>query len=407
MEIITGGVTAAKGFLAAGVEAGIKYQNRKDMAMVYSKTPCRAAGVFTTNVVKAAPVLWDKEVVESEWEAQAIVVNSGIANACTGKLGYEYCRETAGAAADALEISPQSVLICSTGVIGMQLPMEKMTEGVRMLAKAIKPGEEAGTDAAKAIMTTDTRNKQVAVKVTIGGKEVTIGGMCKGSGMIHPNMCTMLAFVTTDVNISKKLLQEALSADVQDTFNMVSVDGDTSTNDTLLVLANGQAGNPEITEKGADYDTFVEALHYVNETLAKKIAGDGEGATALFEVKVIHADNKEDAKTLAKSVITSSLTKAALFGHDANWGRILCALGYSGAKFDPEAIELYLESSAGKILIFKDGMAADYSEDEATRILSCSEVTALVDMKMGEAEATAWGCDLTYDYVKINADYRS
>ena len=407
MEIITGGVTAAKGFLAAGVEAGIKYQNRKDMAMVYSKTPCRAAGVFTTNVVKAAPVLWDKEVVESEWEAQAIVVNSGIANACTGKLGYESCRETAGAAADALEISPQSVLICSTGVIGMQLPMEKMTEGVRMLAKAIKPGEEAGTDAAKAIMTTDTRNKQVAVKVTIGGKEVTIGGMCKGSGMIHPNMCTMLAFVTTDVNISKKLLQEALSADVQDTFNMVSVDGDTSTNDTLLVLANGQAGNPEITEKGADYDTFVEALHYVNETLAKKIAGDGEGATALFEVKVIHADNKGDAKTLAKSVITSSLTKAALFGHDANWGRILCALGYSGAKFDPEAIELYLESSAGKILIFKDGMAADYSEEEATRILSCSEVTALVDMKMGEAEATAWGCDLTYDYVKINADYRS
>ena len=372
MEIITGGVTAAKGFMAAGVEAGIKYQNRKDMAMVYSKTPCRAAGVFTTNVVKAAPVLWDKEVVESEWEAQAIVVNSGIANACTGKLGYEYCRETAGAAADALEISPQSVLICSTGVIGMQLPMEKMTEGVRMLAKAIKPGEEAGTDAAKAIMTTDTRNKQVAVKVTIGGKEVTIGGMCKGSGMIHPNMCTMLAFVTTDVNISKKLLQEALSADVQDTFNMVSVDGDTSTNDTLLVLANGQAENPEITEKGADYDTFVEALHYVNETLAKKIAGDGEGATALFEVKVIHADNKEDAKTLAKSVITSSLTKAALFGHDANWGRILCALGYSGAKFDPEAIELYLESSAGKILIFKDGMAVDYSEEEATRILSCS-----------------------------------
>ena len=407
MEIITGGVTAAKGFMAAGVEAGIKYQNRKDMAMVYSKTPCRAAGVFTTNVVKAAPVLWDKEVVESEWEAQAIVVNSGIANACTGKLGYEYCRETAGAAADALEISPQSVLICSTGVIGMQLPMEKMTEGVRMLAKAIKPGEEAGTDAAKAIMTTDTRNKQVAVKVMIGGKEVTIGGMCKGSGMIHPNMCTMLAFVTTDVNISKKLLQEALSADVQDTFNMVSVDGDTSTNDTLLVLANGQAGNPEITEKGADYDAFVEALHYVNETLAKKIAGDGEGATALFEVKVIHADNKEDAKTLAKSVITSSLTKAALFGHDANWGRILCALGYSGAKVDPEARELYLESSAGKILIFKDGMAADYSEEEATRILSCSEVTALVDMKMGEAEATAWGCDLTYDYVKINADYRS
>ena len=307
--------------------------------MVYSKTPCRAAGVFTTNVVKAAPVLWDKEVVESEWEAQAIVVNSGIANACTGKLGYEYCRETAGAAADALEISPQSVLICSTGVIGMQLPMEKMTEGVRMLAKAIKPGEEAGTDAAKAIMTTDTRNKQVAVKVTIGGKEVTIGGMCKGSGMIHPNMCTMLSICDNRCGISpKSYLQEALSADVQDTFNMVSVDGDTSTNDTLLCCwQTGQAENPEITEKGADYeDVRGRRCTYVNETLAKKMAGDGEGATALFEVKVIHADNKEDAKDPGK--IGHHLQpdqRQRLFGHDANWGRILCALGYSGAKFDP------------------------------------------------------------------------
>ena len=407
MEIITGGVTAAKGFLAAGVEAGIKYQNRKDMAMVYSKTPCRAAGVFTTNVVKAAPVLWDKEVVESEWEAQAIVVNSGIANACTGKLGYEYCRETAGAAADALEISPQSVLICSTGVIGMQLPMEKMTEGVRMLAKAIKPGEEAGTDAAKAIMTTDTRNKQVAVKVTIGGKEVTIGGMCKGSGMIHPNMCTMLGFVTTDAKISKKMLQEALSEDVKDTYNMVSVDGDTSTNDTVLLLANGLAENPEITEKGEDYETFKAALNYINTTLAKKIAGDGEGATALFEVKIIGAESKEQAVTLSKSVVTSSLTKAAIYGHDANWGRILCAMGYSGAKFDPEKVDLFFESKAGKIQIIENGVAVDYSEEEATKILSEEAVTAIADVKMGDATATAWGCDLTYDYIKINADYRS
>lgn len=407
MEIITGGVTAAKGFLAAGVEAGIKYQNRKDMAMVYSKTPCRAAGVFTTNVVKAAPVLWDKEVVESEWEAQAIVVNSGIANACTGKLGYEYCRETAGAAADALEISPQSVLICSTGVIGMQLPMEKMTEGVRMLAKAIKPGEEAGTDAAKAIMTTDTRNKQVAVKVTIGGKEVTIGGMCKGSGMIHPNMCTMLSFITTDAAISKEMLQEALSSTVTDTYNMISVDGDTSTNDTCLVLANGLAGNEKIKEKNEDYETFCEALYYVNEALAKMMAGDGEGATALFEVKVVHAASKEDAVILSKSVVTSSLTKAAIFGHDANWGRILCALGYSGVEFDPEQVDLYFESAAGKLMIIKDGVAVDYSEEEATKILSEKEVTAIADMKMGEACATAWGCDLTYDYIKINADYRS
>ena len=407
MEIITGGVTAAKGFEAASVEAQIKYKNRKDMALVYSEVPCVAAGTFTTNVVKAAPVKWDQEVVYHSPAAQVVIINSGIANACTGAEGYGYCKETAEAAAKALNVPEDSVLVASTGVIGMQLPMDRIAAGVEKLAAAKGGSEKEGLEAAKAIMTTDTKPKYVGAQIEIGGKTVTIGGMCKGSGMIHPNMCTMLGFVTTDVNISKKLLQEALSADVQDTFNMVSVDGDTSTNDTLLVLANGQAGNHEITEKGADYDTFVEALHYVNETLAKKIAGDGEGATALFEVKVIHADNKEDAKTLAKSVITSSLTKAALFGHDANWGRILCALGYSGAKFDPEAIELYLESSAGKILIFKDGMAADYSEEEATRILSCSEVTALVDMKMGEAKATAWGCDLTYDYVKINADYRS
>ena len=407
MEKITGGVTAAKGFMAAGAEAGIKYKNRKDMAMIYSKTPCKTAGVFTTNVVKAAPVLWDKEIVEKVQDTHAVVVNSGIANACTGKLGYEYCRETAQEAADVLEIAPENVLICSTGVIGMQLPVEKLTEGVRMLAKELGASVDAGTEAAKAIMTTDTRNKQAAVKVTIGGKEVTVGGMCKGSGMIHPNMCTMLAFVTTDVNISQKLLQEALSEDVQSTFNMISVDGDTSTNDTLLVLANGEAKNAEITEKNEDYRIFAEALHFVNEALAKKIAGDGEGATALFEAKVVHADTLENARTLAKSVITSSLTKAAIFGHDANWGRILCALGYSGVQFDPEKIELYLESSVGKILIFKDGTAADYSEEEAERILSSAEVTAFVDMKMGDAEATAWGCDLTYDYVKINADYRS
>ena len=407
MEKITGGVTAAKGFCVAAAEAGIKYKNRKDMAMIYSKTPCKTAGVFTSNVVKAAPVLWDKKIVESRGDTHAVVINSGIANACTGKLGYEYCRETAQEAADALEITLENVLICSTGVIGMQLPVEKLTGGVRMLAKELSESEEAGTEAAKAIMTTDTRNKQVAVRVKLGGKEVTVGGMCKGSGMIHPNMCTMLAFVTTDVNISQKLLQEALSEDVKATFNMISVDGDTSTNDTLLVLANGEAGNTEITEKNEDYQIFAEALHFVNEALAKKIAGDGEGATALFEAKVVHADTLENARTLAKSVITSSLTKAAVFGHDANWGRILCALGYSGAAFDPEKIELYLESSAGKILIFKDGTAADYSEEEAERILSSSEVTALVDMKMGDAEATAWGCDLTYDYVKINADYRS
>lgn len=407
MKQITGGVTAAKGFMAASVEAGVKYKNRKDMAMVYSQTPCKAAGVFTTNVVKAAPVLWDKQVVCESAAAHAVVVNSGIANACTGKQGLDYCKQTADAAAEALQIPADSVLVCSTGVIGMQLPIDKLTAGTKMLAGVLADTIEAGTLAAEAIMTTDTVSKQVAVEIELGGKTVTIGGMCKGSGMIHPNMCTMLAFVTTDAAISKELLQEALSEDVVDTFNMVSVDGDTSTNDTLLVLANGLAGNEEITEKNADYETFKAALHYINETLSKKIASDGEGATALFEAKVVNADTKANARTLAKSVITSSLTKAAIFGHDCNFGRILCALGYSGVQFDPESIELYLESEAGKILIFKDGYATDYSEEEATKVLSAPEVTAFVDMKMGQESATAWGCDLSYDYVKINADYRS
>lgn len=407
MKEIKGGVTAAKGFEAAGAAAGVKYQNRKDMALVYSEKPCTCAGVFTTNLVKAAPVLWDKDVVEHSAYAQAVVVNSGIANACTGKQGLSYCKETAQAAAAELNIPEDSVLIGSTGVIGMQLPMDKITAGVKMLAGARAGDLASGTMAAEAIMTTDTVSKEVAVTFEVNGREVTMGGMSKGSGMIHPNMCTMLAFVTTDLAISKELLQEALREDVKDTFNMISVDGDTSTNDTLLVLANGMAGNAEITEKNEDYEKFKEALHFINMTLAKKMAGDGEGATALFETKVIHAKSKEDARILAKSVICSSLTKAAIFGHDANWGRILCALGYSGVTFDPEKIELFFESAAGRIQIYKEGVATDYSEEEATKILSEPAVTVLVDIKEGESEATAWGCDLTYDYVKINADYRS
>ena len=297
--------------------------------------------------------------------------------------------------------------MASTGVIGMQLPIEKLAAGVKQMAPELDGSLEAGKLAAKAIMTTDTVEKEAAVQVEIGGKTVTVGGMCKGSGMIHPNMCTMLSFVTTDVNISKELLQEALSESVKDTYNMVSVDGDTSTNDTVLLLAGGMAGNPEITEKNEDYEKFCQALNYVNTTLAKKIAGDGEGATALFEVKIIGAESKEQAVTLSKSVVSSSLTKAAIYGHDANWGRILCAMGYSGAKFDPEKVDLYFESRAGKIKIMENGVSTGYSEEEATKILSENEVTAIADVKMGDASATAWGCDLTYDYVKINADYRS
>ena len=407
MKKITGGVTAAKGFEAAAAAAGIKYENRTDMALVYSVKPCKVAGTFTTNVVKAAPVKWDRQIVESKIKSQAVIINSGIANACTGEEGMRCCLETAKAAAEALKIPADGVLIGSTGVIGMQMPIEKLKQGIQILAKEKQSGAVAANAAAKAIMTTDTKEKEVAVTVEIGGKTVTIGGMAKGSGMIHPNMCTMLGFVTTDAKISKKMLQEALSEDVKDTYNMVSVDGDTSTNDTVLLLANGLAENPEITEKGEDYETFKAALNYINTTLAKKIAGDGEGATALFEVKIIGAESKEQAVTLSKSVVTSSLTKAAIYGHDANWGRILCAMGYSGAEFDPEKVDLFFESKAGKIQIIENGVAVDYSEEEATKILSEEAVTAIADVKMGDATATAWGCDLTYDYIKINADYRS
>lgn len=407
MEIIKGGVTAAKGFQAAAAAAEIKYQGRTDMALIYSEKPCRTAGTFTTNVVKAAPVKWDKSIVESKVRSQAVIVNSGIANACTGAEGMEYCRETAEEAAKILGIDAKGVLIGSTGVIGMQLPIDRIKAGIAKLAEGRSADLESGTEAAKAIMTTDTRKKEAAVRLEIGGKTVTIGGMAKGSGMIHPNMCTMLSFITTDAKISKKALQAALSSDVEDTYNMISVDGDTSTNDTVLLLANGMAGNDKIKIGTPEFEQFKEALHYINETLAKKMAGDGEGATALFEAKIIGAKTKEQAKTLAKSIVCSNLTKAAIAGHDANWGRILCAMGYSGAEFDPEKVDLYFESAAGKLKIIENGTAVDYSEEKATEILSEPEVTAIADIKEGSAEAAAWGCDLTHGYIDINADYRS
>ena len=406
MKIMEGGVTAPKGFQAAGIFAGIK-KDKKDMAMIYSEVPCVAAGTFTTNVVKAAPVKWDQHVVYDCGTARAVVANSGIANACTGEEGYGYCRATAKKTAEMLNIQEDEVLVASTGVIGRQLPMDLIFKGVETMVPLLSASKVAGTLAAESIMTTDTVRKETSVEVILGGKTVTIGAMSKGSGMIHPNMCTMLAFITTDAAISKEMLQKALSRVVKDTYNMISVDGDTSTNDTALLLANGLAGNPEITEENQDYETFVEALYQVNEKLAKTMAGDGEGATALFECKVIHAKTKEEAVILSKSVITSNLTKAAIFGHDANWGRILCALGYSGVSFDPEKVDLYFESAAGKLKIIENGVDTGYSEEEATKILSEKEVTAIADMKMGDACATAWGCDLTYDYVKINADYRS
>ena len=407
MKVIEGGVTAAKGFQAAAAAAEIKYQGRTDMALIYSEKPCKTAGTFTTNVVKAAPVKWDRAVVESKVKSQAVIVNSGIANACTGEEGMSYCRETAKEAAKILGVDEAGVLVGSTGVIGMQLPIDRIKAGIAKLADAKKGDLASGTEAAKAIMTTDTEKKEAAVTFEIGGKTVTVGGMAKGSGMIHPNMCTMLSFITTDAKITKKALQKALSTDIEDTYNMISVDGDTSTNDTVLLLANGMADNKKIKVGTPEYDLFLEALHYVNETLAKKMAGDGEGATALFEAKIIGASTKEQAKILAKSIVCSNLTKAAIAGHDANWGRILCAMGYSGAEFDPEKVDLYFESAAGKLKIIENGVALDYSEEKATEILSQPEVTAVADIKEGDEEAAAWGCDLTHGYIEINADYRS
>ena len=407
MQRIDGGVNAPKGYEASGIEAGIKYENRKDMALVFSTEPANAAGTFTTNVVKAAPVQWDKEIVESGHHVRAVVLNSGIANAATGKEGKEYNYEMASEIAKVLGIVPEEVLTASTGVIGMQLRMAPIRKGAPLLKDALTTDRQGAKDAARAIMTTDTILKECAVTFEQDGSTITVGGMSKGSGMIHPNMATMLSVITTDAKVSHEVLQGMLREIVADSFNMISVDRDTSTNDTCVLLANGAAGAEEIKKDTDAYRALYEAVSHVATDLAKKMAGDGEGATALFETKVIHAASKEDARTLAKSVICSSLTKAAIFGHDANWGRILCALGYSGAKFDPENVDLYFESKSGKIHIFGNGVACDYSEEEATKILSDPEVTALVDMHMGDAEATAWGCDLSYDYVKINADYRS
>ena len=407
MKVIEGGVTAAKGFEAASTAAEIKYKGRTDMAMIYSQVPCQVAGAFTTNVVKAAPVKWDQKIVKESKYAQVVVVNSGIANACTGAEGYGYCQETADEAAQILGVPAEAVLIGSTGVIGKQLPIDRIKAGIAKLAEVKADTIEAGTDAAKAIMTTDTCKKEFAVEIEIAGKTVTIGGMAKGSGMIHPNMCTMLAYITTDAAIEKEALQKALSEDVKDTYNMISVDGDTSTNDTVLVLANGLAGNDVITVGTKDYETFYQALHEVNEYFAKQLAGDGEGATALFEVRIVGAETKEQAITLSKSIACSNLTKTAIAGHDANWGRILCAMGYSGAMFDPEKVDLFFESCAGKLQIVKDGMATDYSEEKATEILSQEHIIATADMKLGTEKATAWGCDLTHGYIDINADYRS
>ena len=410
MEKITkidGGVTAAKGFKATSTAAEIKYKGRDDMAMIYSEVPCVAAGTFTRNMVKAACVKWDREIVVSGKPVQAVVINSGIANACTGEEGFTACRKTAEAVEKALGVPADTVAVASTGVIGMQLPVHKLEKGVADMSKKLSHDTESGTIASKAIMTTDTVNKEIAVKFTLDGREAVIGGMSKGSGMIHPDMCTMLAFLTTDADIDRELMQKAVSEAVDESFNMITVDGDTSTNDTFMLLSNGLAGNKKIVTEDEDYLSFKEALFYVCQYLAKMMAGDGEGATKLFEAAVINAKSKEDARKLARSIVGSNLSKAAIFGCDANFGRFLCAMGYSGAEFDENDVELGFESSEGSLKVFDHGKPLDFDEDIALKILKAEHVTVNVNMNEGDFPATAWGCDLTYDYVKINADYRS
>ncbi|MCM1106961.1 MAG: bifunctional glutamate N-acetyltransferase/amino-acid acetyltransferase ArgJ [Blautia sp.] len=408
MKKIEGGVTAAAGFLAAAVHAGIKEGSAKDdMALVYTKKEAVFAGVFTTNVVKAAPVQWDKKLAEEGKHVHGMIFNSGIANACAGEEGREGNHAMAKAVADTMGTDVEQILTASTGVIGRPLPVDKVRAGARQLCEKLADTREAAHEAAIAIMTTDTVPKECAVEFTVGGKTVRLGGMTKGCGMIHPNMATMLCCVTTDCAISGEMLAKALSEDVKKTFNMISVDRDTSTNDTYIVMANGLAENPVIDSEGEDFDNFCTVLNTVTTELAKKMAGDGEGAKRLLEVVCAGAESHEQAVLISKSVISSNLVKTMVAGSDMNWGRVLCAMGYSGAQFDPERVDLTVKSTAGELVIVKNGLGAGYSETFATEILSQEEVSMTIDLHMGGESATAWGCDLTHEYIDINADYRS
>lgn len=403
MQLINGGVCAATGFTAAGVHCGIrKNKLKKDLALIYSQTPAAAAAVYTTNLVKGAPLTVTKAHL-ANGVAQAVICNSGNANTCNAN-GVQIAEQMSQLAANALNILPQDVIVASTGVIGQPLNIAPIEQGIPALVNSL--GSHS-TQAAEGIMTTDTKVKQVAVQFSVGGVTCKLGGIAKGSGMIHPNLATMLVFITTDCSISSEMLQKALSTDVAETFNMVSIDGDTSTNDMVAVLANGMAKNKTITKPGEDYAAFMQALNTVTVHLCRLIAADGEGATKLLECKVFGAKTKQTAKAVAKSVVCSALTKAAMFGADANWGRVLCAIGYSGEPVDVTKIKVAFASQKGEITVCQNGAGVDFSEEKAKQILLQNEVEILVDLNSGSAEATAWGCDLTYDYVKINGDYRT
>ena len=403
MKITEGGVTAAKGFTANGIHCGIrKNKTKRDLSLIFSSVPANAASVYTTNLVKGAPLTVTKKHLE-DGKAQAVICNSGNANTCNAN-GIEIAERMSELTAAALGIQPEDVIVASTGVIGQPLSLEPIAAGMEALAAGL--GAHSGL-AAEGIMTTDTKKKEIAVSFDIGGVECKIGGIAKGSGMIHPNMATMLVFITTDCAISTQMLKLALSTDIQSTFNMVSVDGDTSTNDMVSILANGMAGNKEITTEGEDFSEFMKALNTVTVYLCKAIAGDGEGATKMIECSVTGAKELMTAKTVAKSVICSSLTKAAMFGADANWGRVLCAIGYSGAEVDVGKVDVAFASAAGEIAVCKNGAGVDFSEEKSKQILLEHEITIKIDLNDGDACAVAWGCDLTYDYVKINGDYRT
>ena len=404
MKACNGGVCAPAGFRAAGVHCGIrKNKSKKDLALIYSDTPCAAAAVYTQNLVKGAPITVTRENI-ADGRAQAVLCNSGNANTCNAD-GPAVARRMCELAASACGLDPRDVIVASTGVIGQRLDISPIEASSGALKDALS--ETGSRDAAEAIMTTDTARKEVAVAFTVGGVECRLGGIAKGSGMIHPNMATMLVFLTTDCAISSELLQKALAADAADSFNMISIDGDTSTNDMVSILANGKAGNPPITAEGPDYDAFAAALAFVTRTLCRSIAKDGEGATKLLECRVSGARSLTDARTVAKSIICSSLVKAAMFGADANWGRVLCAIGYAGADVDVNKVDVYFRSAAGRVSVCKSGAGVDFSEDEAKKVLLEDEVTIEVDLNDGAFSSVAWGCDLTYDYVKINGDYRT
>lgn len=407
IKLIPGGVTAPKGFKAAGIHAGIrKNKEKRDMALLISDVPAVTGGAFTRNVVKAAPVIWNKQLVEKTGLAQALIVNSGVANACTGDVGYQNVLSEVEYAADILGMDKNLVAVASTGVIGMQLPMDRICQGIDILSQKRSDTLLSGTEAAEAIMTTDLYKKEFAMTFNIKGKNVTMGGMCKGSGMINPNLGTVLAFITTDLKIGQELLQKTIREDVADTINMVSVDGETSTNDMVMIFANGKAGNEELNSNDEDYKVFKTAVRRMNTFFARQIAADGEGASRSFEVEIVGARDKASARQLAKAVVNSNLTKCAIYGADANWGRIICAMGQCGMEFDPYKVDIYIESSEGSLQIVKSGMAAEYDESYATRILTPAQVVVRADMNMGHETAKAWGCDLTYDYIKINAEYR-